>query len=352
MKTAENLTSAADAAVHEHIDSATSPRPKEDGIPFPIPDPGSAPPEENPSPLVSMAQLLAEPEEPEDWLVEGIMPCAGLTIVSADPKVGKSTATRCLAVAVATGQRWLGRDTTRGPVLCLCLEDKRSEVRRHFAAMGAPKDNSIHCYISRLPPSDALKQLGTWIDAIKPRLVVIDPLFRFLRVDDVSDYARVSRAFDPLIDIARHRGAALVLTHHHRKSGGAHGNEMLGSQAIFGSVDNAVFLYRDGDRRFMRTQVRIGEDMARTEIRLDANGWVHLAGAGAPVREQTIEADIITALGDSQAPSMGLDEIHTAVRRRSEDVDQALKRLVQRGAVRRTGRGCRGDSYRFVLPTD
>ena len=73
-----------------------------------------------------------------------------------------------------------------------------------------------------------------------------------------------------------------MLTHHHRKSGGAHGNEMLGSQAIFGSVDNAVFLYRDGDRRFMRTQVRIGEDMARTEIRLDANGWVHLAGAGAP----------------------------------------------------------------------
>ena len=60
-----------------------------------------------------------------------------------------------------------------------------------------------------------------------------------------------------------------------------------------------------------------------------ANGWVRRSPA--PVREQAIEADIITALGDSQAPSMGFvvrHEVHTAVRRRSEDVDQALKRRV------------------------
>ena len=349
MKTAENSTTVADAAAHELIDSPTSPQPKEDGISFPVPDLGSGPPEGRPWPLASMAELLAEPEESEDWLVEGIVPCGGLTMVSADPKVGKSTATRCLAVAIATGRPWLGRNTTRGPVLGLCLEDKPSVVRRHFAAMSAPSDNSIHCYINRMPPSDATAQLRAWVDAFNPRLVVIDPLFRFLRVDDVSDYGRVSRAFDPLIDIARHSGAALVLTHHHRKSAGAHGNEMLGSQAIFGSVDNAVFLYREGDRRSMRTQVRIGEDIARTEIRLDENGWVHLADA--PQRDHMIDEEIIAALGDSRTDSMRLDQVHTAVGRRAEDVDRALERLEKQDRVNRTGQGRKRDPYRFELGT-
>ena len=142
-----------------------------------------------------------------------------------------------------------------------------------------------------------------------------------------------------------------MLTHHQRKSGGTDGNETLGSQAIFGSVDNTIFLYRDGDCRHMRTQVRIGEDIARTAIRLDAHGWVHLVGAGAPAREQTIEAAVVSALGDARTASMGVDEVRAVVRRRSEDVDRALERLVERGAVRRTGRGHKGDPYRFGLPT-
>lgn len=349
MKTTENSTVAADAAVHERIDSPTSPRRTHDAIPFPVPALGSGPPEEHPPPFVSMRELLAEPEESERWLVEGMVPCAGLTLVNASPKVGKSTATRCLAVAVARGVPWLGRHTTRGPVLYLCLEDKRSEVRRHFAAMGAPSDESIHCYIARLPPTHATERLTAWVDALKPRLVVIDPLFRYLRVDDISDYARVSRAFDPLIDLARRSGAALVLTHHQRKSGGTDGNETLGSQAILGSVDNTVFLYRDGDQRSMRTQVRIGEDIARTAIELDARGWVRLVGDGAPQRAQTIDDEVVRALGDSPAAPMRLDQLHAAVARRAEDVDRALDRLEERNRVHRTGQGCKGDPYRFRL---
>ena len=329
---------------HEGRDCETPP-PRADGMRFRAPDPVSAHREENPPPFVTMGQLLDEPEESERWLVEGIVPCGALTLVIGAPKAGKSTATRCLGVAVATGAPWLGRNTTRGSVLYLCLEDKRAEVRRHFAAMGAPKDDSIRCFIDRLPPLGAAEQLGAWVDALKPRLVVIDPLFRFLRVEDVSDYARVSRAFDPLIDLARNSGVALVLTHHQRKSGGTDGNETLGSQAIFGSVDNTLFLYRDGDKRSMRTQVRIGEDIARTAIRLDGNGWVSLADA--PEREKSIDAEVLDVLGDSTPAPLRRQDVHDIVGRRAEDVDAALERLVREGLVQRTGRGQKGHPYRF-----
>ena len=293
--------------------------------------------------VVSVADLLREPPEAERWLVDGIVPCGALTLVSAAPKVGKSTAMRCLSVAVARGWPWLGRRTVQGPVLYLCLEDKRSEVRRHYAAMGAQPSDPIYLYIDRLAPDHAMEHVSTCIEDLKPSLVIVDPLFRFLRVADVSDYAQVCRAFDPLIDVARHSRAAIVLTHHQRKSGGPDGNETLGSQAIFGSVDNTIFLYRQDQHREMRTQVRIGEDIPRTAITLDEDGWVSLGGSCA----RSIDVQILQALKNSHPSEMSLCEVRTAMGRRAEDVNRALEQLVQRRLVERTGGGHKGSAYRF-----
>ena len=110
---------------------------------------------------MSVADLLCEPPEAERWLVDGIVPCGALTLVSAAPKVGKSTPMRCLSMAVARGRPWLGRPAVQGPVLYLCLEDKRSEVRRHYAAMGAQPSDPIYLYIDRLAPHHAMEHVST-----------------------------------------------------------------------------------------------------------------------------------------------------------------------------------------------
>jgi RecA-family ATPase len=75
---------------------------------------------------------LAEPDEETPWLVDGLLPQAGLSIIAARPKVGKSTLARTLTLAVARGERFLDRDTTAGTVLYLALEEKRAELRRQF----------------------------------------------------------------------------------------------------------------------------------------------------------------------------------------------------------------------------
>ena len=156
-----------------------------------------------------------------------------------------------------------------------------------------------------------------------PRLVVIDSLFRLLRVRDASNYAAVIQAFDPLIAVARGSDTAMVFTHHQRKGGGTDGEEILGSQAIFGSIDNAVLLSRRGTQRTIRTQVRIGEDMPPTAIVLDKNGYVSLAGAHRECRAQRIDDDIVRCLADTGV-SMTIGAIRRAVGHRTEDVNQAL----------------------------
>ena len=86
--------------------------------------------------LTRLGDLLNEPEERIPWLLEGMLPARGLSLVAAKPKTGKSTQARCLALAVARGDDLLGRKTQQGPVIYLALEEKRSEVRRHLWEMG------------------------------------------------------------------------------------------------------------------------------------------------------------------------------------------------------------------------
>ena len=188
------------------------------------------------------------------------------------------------------------------------------------------------------------------VHEMAPRLVVIDSLFRLLRVRDASNYAAVIQAFDPLIAVARGSDTAMVFTHHQRKGGGTDGEEILGSQAIFGSIDNAVLLSRRGTQRTIRTQVRIGEDMPPTAIVLDKNGYVSLAGAHRECRAQRIDDDIVRCLADTGV-SMTIGAIRRAVGHRTEDVNQALARLTDERCVARTGRGRKADPYQFRLLT-
>ena len=108
---------------------------------------------------VGLGELLTEPDEPVRWLVEDVMPAGGSSLLVAPPKAGKTTAARCLAVAVARGLSWLGRECDRGPVLYLALEERRDEVKRHFAKLGARPDDQIRVYVHPAP-RDGLGRSG------------------------------------------------------------------------------------------------------------------------------------------------------------------------------------------------
>src|SRR4030095_5355695 len=85
--------------------------------------------------LTALDDLLNEPEEAVAYVWDRTLPLSGFSICAAKPKVGKSTLARNLAVAVTRGQDFLGRQTTKGKVLYLALEEKRTEVTRHFRNM-------------------------------------------------------------------------------------------------------------------------------------------------------------------------------------------------------------------------
>ncbi len=101
-------------------------------------------------PLLDWPALWAD-DEPEEWIVEPILPARRLVALYSAPKVGKSLLMLEMAVAVATGREVLGVTPDRPRrVLSVDFEnDPRADVRERLQAMGyGPEDLTDLCYLS------------------------------------------------------------------------------------------------------------------------------------------------------------------------------------------------------------
>ncbi|GAB60905.1 MAG: hypothetical protein DWB56_02715 [Candidatus Jettenia sp.] len=213
--------------------------------------------------FTKLSDLFQEPEEQTQWLVDGLLPTGGFSIVVAKPKVGKSTLARGLALSVATGELFLDKEILKGVVIYLALEEKRSEIKKHFQDMGATGNEEIHIYVGGAP-ADAISQIKGVVEKLKPALLVIDPLFRFTKVKDGNDYHQVTNALEPILRLARDTGTHVLCVHHSRKGESSAEDSFLGSQAIFGSVDTLMIMKRHEHYRTLQTIQRYGDDLPET----------------------------------------------------------------------------------------
>lgn len=301
-------------------------------------------------PLQTMREFLAEPDEVVAWVVDDLLPASGLSELVAKPKVGKSTLARCLAVAVARGTSFLGRAVHVGPVIYCAFEEKRSEVRRHFRQLGVSDEDPIHVLIGRTPV-EFLPKLAESITLLRPVLVVVDPMIRLARVVDLSAYAEVALALEPVLNLARETGAHVVLVHHGRKMGGEGGDVTLGSTAIFGAVDVGMFLRKHDGHRYVVTEERYGRGFD-TEFLLPfdpTTGWVTLGPSRREHAQHERSGAILDYLGTQSAPVVEADVVEH-VEGQKTIVQGALRQLVKDGKVTRTGGGKKGDPYLYHHP--
>ena len=295
--------------------------------------------------LTSLADLLAEPNEQTEWLVEERVPSGSLILLAGKPKAGKSTLARYLAYCVAAGEPWLGHHVVMGPVWYLALEDKRSEFKKHFEAMGATGQEPLFALIGQAPER-CLELLEARAKIEKPVLIVVDTLQRLIATEDINNYAEVTTKMAPLLKLVRETGAALVAVHHAKKFGeGA--DAVLGSSALLGSVDNLI-IYSRGERdRTVSTIQRIGDDLEPQVILMDRDTG-HLRLAGSKIEADTDRAAdlILEALRDepeAQSERWLREQVEAAPRVQA----RALRMMLRRGWVYRVGEGRRGNPYLY-----
>ena len=237
--------------------------------------------------LIQAKDLIASEEPETEWLLEGILPAGGLSLLVAKPKVGKTTLAFNLGLAVAGGRDFLARKTKQSPVVYLALEEKRSEIRKKLKALGeTPEGMSFHFGSA---PEKAIQEVRNLIKETMASLLIVDVLQKFCRIKDLNDYAQVTNTLEPLMAMAREENCHILLTHHAGKADRQDGDDILGSTALLGGVDTLVQIKKRDKRRTFFTIQRYGEDIPETVIELKADGALEAAGTRQEVElEETI----------------------------------------------------------------
>lgn len=157
-------------------------------------------------------------------LIGGLLREGHKMLVAAPSKAGKSFLLQELAVCIAEGNPWLGREVRRGKVLYVNLELDAVSCKHRFRdiydAMGGGEHGNDVLVLNLRGRSVPLDRLApTLIRRYKNRnlkAMVIDPIYKVITGDEnaASDMALFCNLFD---SIATECGCAMIYSHHFSK---------------------------------------------------------------------------------------------------------------------------------------
>lgn len=303
--------------------------------------------------FLSVEDVLAESDEQPEWLWEELLPVGGVALFCAKPKVGKSTLLRHLAVSVSRGDEFLGRATKASRVLYLAIEENHQVVGSEIRRVGWTTEDQITLRFGSAPQGvhrEIIESLQSVIREGCYGLLIVDTIGRLARVKQGNDYAEVTQALEPIVDLARQTGCAVILTHHLGKNDRDTGDGSLGSTAYFAAVDVCIDLKKLDGQRVLDSVSRTGSPFEGQVLAFDAETRrVSLGGKAAEIQSKGIERKIVDGL--SSGSPLTRDEIKKLVGGNATRFGDAFRNALQSGRiVEVSGRGAKGSPKLYGLP--
>ena len=181
------------------------------------------------------------------YLVKGIIPYPGLSVIWGPPKSGKSFWAFDLVMRVALGWEYRGRRVHQGPVVYCCFEGQtgiRARVEA-FRQKFLGEDSEGVPFFLQPVTIDLVKEHEELIAAIRaidspPVAVVLDTLNRSLAGSESSDtdMSNYVRAADAIRDAF---GCAVLIVHHC----GINDSRPRGHTSLTGAADAQIAVRRD-----------------------------------------------------------------------------------------------------------
>lgn len=302
------------------------------------------PPHESHFHPVAAPALLAEPPEEIEWILDEYLPAGGLVLLAGKPKEGKTTLSYELAVKVAQGLPFLGRQTRQAAVLILALEEHTRDVRIRLRNLGATTLENLYVHVGPSTPT-VLASILCYVKDHDVKLILVDTLAAFWKIENENDAAEMTKVVKPLLQLARESGACVLLVHHARKAEGQYGDEIRGSGALFAAVDVALVMKRHEvqTQRLLQAQSRYPETPSSLLLELREHGYVALgdpASVGKAARLTTLTA----SLSDQWEEADAIGKRAGLSRR---EWHRLLTLLVTEGKALREGKGRKGSPYQF-----
>jgi hypothetical protein len=239
------------------------------------------------------------------WFVEGLLRAGWLLVINARPKVGKSTVSVNLALALAEGKSFLNLPTSPCAVLYIDLE-RPLETLNRFKTLNAQDNPNIFVPSERMG-ADMLETLRELIRQAKERtnrpvVVFVDTLGDFIkpalrqRRASINDYDTIAEILQELRNLALELGCAFVFVHHTRKALSEEPTEVdvLGSTAIAGKFDVIAHLQHNKTDAGVRALTAEGNAIAKTILHFTISNdyGLEICEAPAKTKEEQAEREI------------------------------------------------------------
>jgi hypothetical protein len=221
----------------------------------------------------SMKELLSLPPDPARWLWDQVLPAAGVSVLVAKPKVGKSSLAANLTIAVSRGLPFLGRQTQQSPVAYLSLDASLPEILETFQPFGPRETDPIFVHAGSAP-REAVLEIMEWVKKNNARFVVVETIQKLFRFENLNDYSEVINTSEPLIEAAREQKIHVAFVHHAKKDAGDDLDSAIGSTAIRGLAYTYLHMKRlpDSERRILRSDQRGGKNIAEVAVGFGKTG--------------------------------------------------------------------------------
>ncbi len=302
--------------------------------------------------FLTAKEILQAPKDPTRWIVSECLPAGGASVLVAKPKVGKSTIAADLAISVSRGEPWLERSTQQSPVAYVFLDGPLTDIADTFVQLGLRESDPVFIHAGSAP-ADSIPWILAAVKEKGARLVIIDVLQKFCRFENINDYSEVSTKMEPLLEAARAGNCHLMTLHHAKKDSHDDLDAAIGSTAIRGLCYTYVFAKRlaNSERRILSSDQRGGKNFGEVGIGFDKlTGRLYVQGTIDDVEIEEASPLILKVLeGDDEQRE---NEIRKSVPMRGWIVGKALRSLVKKGDVERTGTGKKGSAFRYSLASN
>ena len=309
---------------------------------------------------VQRASQLACALTQTQWLVQGLWSEQAVGILGGEPKCCKSFLALDLAVAVASGVPCLRHFPVQrtGSVLLFPAEDSLSVVRQRLegicsaAGVGFPSlsVDVITAPALRLDTAADRQRLANTVQALQPRLLILDPLIRLHRVDE-NDASQIAALLSFLRQLQRQFQTAVLLVHHARKDSHTSrpGQALRGSSELHGWGDSNLYMRRRADTLTLSTEHRAAPGQDHIPLQLSqAGSALALAVLERPLAGPSAEPSPVERVRQTLArlqEPVPIQQLRQLCAMRTAAVCAALEELSQRGEVRQNSNG-----YQLNLP--
>jgi hypothetical protein len=283
-----------------------------------------------PTPVL-LFNVLKEPADATEWLIEDLLAKGGLAMLSAEPYVGKSAIAGWLGLQVAAARNVLGTRTNGAvPVMYWQGEGSRGMFSRRLDGAAAKLDLEV----AKLPlymqspgfltdfSSPEFDDAVAAAAALKIKLIICDTLGYFFVGEENSAKDFKNLVVRPLKEAARRHGVAFLVIHHFGKPSETRSDQhkTRGTSAMFGDFDLFLRLERDKTDPAMRIlyfdKIKDAPEREPLLLRFDKENGVFTEELAADVESRRLDEKATqeaTKVAEATRKILSLITIHPGI---------------------------------------